>query len=588
MKKIKLNLILLLLMLSQALPETGASREKKVEELEKQVDYINSQKSFFIKGRGMFIADNSFLNGSDVLTNKAQKKHDNYIAVDLALEKSIFPYIKAHGALRFYSDFSGFFVQGETFQVRDVWIEATAFDFLDIRLGNFYQELSPLTMYLPADPLGYKSGIFNLLEEVKRYNVYQRDNAWYMQGGKLTGNLKIKEFRPLDYLGFYASVTPYGSLDFKKFITAFNLDTGRSNFYGLQYCFLDYVDRSDKYLNQNYSNYTADIIINSVAAFFDTTVLLEKMNQENKKPAMHGRVDTELAFSKYKGDTNGDWKGNALHLKVYYELFKNRLDFGFKSIDFAYYAPGAQSPSFYEELNSLSTYFKGQTNISGHFAERIYADDMAFNRIWARGTELIFPMGPATPNRQGISLAYANRMLSFLEAEINYDMYKEKTAAGKYATNGNSTGLRKFSGLQAGLALNLHKVHAMLPDIAYSFSRQKQTRNDANGNNNDNLTIKMHSCSLSWDPVEKLSLLAGLSIFNRSGFRHLEYNDALDPFMIQTVYYTGEMEETQLYAAAGAAYNINKNSRLVFYYDNKSEKGSYKQHGINGYLSVLF
>ncbi len=577
MKRILIFIAVIFLNISFLYPKEENSER---EELMKKIDFIESQKTFWIEGKGIIWSENLKAEGEDIDPSLPVREHNNYMTVDFTIIKKLFPEIKISGTLRFQNDFSGFYLAGDSFSVREIYVESIMLDFIKLRIGDFYQTFTPLTFYVDIKPLGYKNSIFDLCEEKKIYDSYL-DKGFPLQG--LSGSADFQLHHVFDKLNTYISVARYTKTNYNRIIFSSKLDFVKKQNLNIGLILVDYYDIKQT----GTTNIIKPPFNNLVYSINFEMNILNLLTVIKKKETSELKLKLEFANSIFTPDLNNSEKieDYGLITSISGCLYKNSLELEYIDIGNEFYSPSAQTPLYYiRTINDLKLSYLSSQNLNYHFAQREYNNKIKFYRQWYNPYQLVFPMNKATPNRKGYILNYKNRYLRLISLELAYGNLKEIRGM-------RTSSLRDFNLIAGGIEVDFSTLYTFMPVVSAGYEKEGVKRDDdTNTEINEAEDIKSEKWSLSCDfPVFKsFDFLIGYIKFIIKGKHWIDFSNKINPLDedINTTF--EEVDLNQSAFMVGGKYNINRNSFILLYYKFLISRNSYKLDFINLYTSIKF
>ncbi len=564
-------------------PQIEDDIQQKQDDILKKIDYIESLREFNISGRGILWSENFQGKGTVIDENKAVMESINKLSIDVDIKKQIFPKITVFGELRFYNDLSGFYGLGDSFEARTIYIESIMLDFIKIRVGDFYQKLTPLTFYADYNSMGMKDSIFNLMERKKLYDSFLLNKSWPLQGLQFSGDFSSSLY--FNHLHFYGSIARYKETEYNRFISSGQFSIYKNNILKLFYTIINYYDVEETKVTNSVKPAFSDTV-NSFKFECYPIELITRRSKVIDKPGI--KLSGEYAQSIFVPDINTDEKISdyAFNIDLSVWLYKNMILFRYKDIGSEFYSPAAQSPSYFiKEINSDSLSYLSSQNLNFHFADRTYNNQIKFYRNWYNPELLTFPMYEATPNRKGITLSYLNKYFKLLTLKFKYDNYKEIRPM-------RTANKRNFTKLEIGIDFNLRTIDKFFPLLSINWQDEKEKRDDDKSTTTINESEDVHNnkviISGNFTITKNWEILGGWAVFKQNGYRWIDFNNTISPLdeNINSSYENSDINQT--YILTGLKYNINKNSFIMLYYKFLSEKGKYSLNFINLFASILF
>ncbi len=564
-------------------PDINDAIRKKQEELLKKIDYIESQKSFDIGGRGILWSENLKAAGDTIDESKAVRESINNLLIDFHIKKQLFPNIRIFGELRFKNDLSGFYGLGDSFEAREIYIESILLDFIKIRIGDFYQELTPLTFYVPHTDVIYKKNVFNIIEEKKKYDEFALVDGFPLQGVNFSGKCDTTFY--LNKFDFYGSIARYQESEYNRFISSGQITLARNDILSVKYTIVNYYDIKETKITNAVKPAVSDTINSFSFNFYPIEVITGK-KQIKDAPGIN--LFGEFANSSFIADLNKNDIENdyAVNIGLSGWVYMNKIDITYREAGNEFYSPAAQSqPFFTKKLNANVLSYLSSQNLNFHFSDKAYNNKIYFYRNWYNPEKLIFPMNNATPNRKGFSIKYKNNYLRFVSVSFGYDTYNEIRAM-------RSANKRYFTGVNGGINFDLRKIDNFLPTITVDWKKEKIKRDDdvKTTSINESEDVYNQKLTLSGNFLldKNWEVMGGISLFKVSGYRWIDFNNTINPLdeNINSYYESYNLEQS--YILGGIKYNINSNSFIMVYYKFISSKDKYQLNFVDIYTSVLF
>ena len=563
--------------------------------LQKQLDYLESQKGLKFEAYSILTLDNVFLEGPAVFENFQQQSHNQNLSVDLLIEKSIFTYAKVGTVVRFQNDFRGFYGAGDIIEPRQLYAQAYYKDVITFHAGNFHHQLTPTTFYAPIAPIGYEAELFDYIESIKQYHAQLEDEKWLVMGFYAGGKVRFSPGVAFDLLSLEASIIPHESLTFEQYLVTGQAKLSHPQARELSANYVGYFHRNDDL------NRTDVFSVNGKYLLGESQIKNSHFSIDAEGEYAISLHETLDDASNSTGDTAAGHAARAL-------LTLNAYGFGFSGkylfTSFEFTSPAAQtSPLIEGELDRDQPvdYFPEAGFLRFHYADRSYRRGIELSRNYFMLTRLIFPMNEVTPNRNGgmlgVSYDFKQTGFPFLKdifLEGGYQIFSEIRPA-------RTQNIRIFQGYGGGLKYRGNQNVRYLPNLYYRYSYESQNRDNdlsdtspAGIDEGEAFTVQRHAASLDWSflkpyrYLKRLALLASFETVILDGRRWVDVNSDRDPLSENI---TSELIEednyTQMYLTAGFKVELI-NIDILLYYLNRSIVDNYSQQGINLFITAKF
>lgn len=497
------------------------------------ITYANAQTTFYLDGLGRAQVANDGLSGdvlaSDTVGDKQldRKNTGGYTLLDLGinLEKKEKFYLNA--ILRGRNPFGLFWGEGTTFEFRKITMGGIIGSGINYEMGDIYVEMSPYTVYMPdLEYNKYEADYFALRRGIVGYENFINGNKRFLQGVKSDGTLLFTKGIQKLYLGGFATrtseITQLGSPDI--LMTGLNGKAIQGKYGSAG---LNFVSIFDLPVATNTEEYNATTFTTSLNPSYEV----------NEKLKLG--IDAELGGSNYTykttvQDDNIAFSGFMLDVKAKAELkkLKTTVTAGFKNVDPAFRAPGAQTrriqygqtaqvfpnsgvdkindttfaltsrtPLLYDRFTQENMYKQG-------ISRRLEGFNPAFNNV--------NPYGDATPNRTGLvaSVARGDKNDAFsLDAKVQLLSEIEGDIT-------SGTELRKFTSIASGLLVNVSKIAEFKNDLFVSLGYQSENTTRA-GNEKIDLASSILDGSITYEFVKDVDLMLGYKYFVAKGNEYL-------------------------------------------------------------------
>ena len=581
MKRLFFICILLLIpvMVSFA-QETTEERQKRIEEKQdeilKEIDRLKNQTGVLIDGRIKFDFEIIKVSGKSLATNVATRELKPFIQVDFNIEASPLEGIRGGGKIRLENNMSGFWGGGDVISAREVWLKALLIKFIEFKIGDIREKLTPFTLWAPVWELKYDAKLFLLAGEDAKYdNFLDEENKWPLQGIHMDLGFKSTYLVDKVYLKGFVSrldTDPYDRLISGARISTLSKGEVGILEFGGTITGLNDIKTTEKAESTPLESYVIS-------------------GDWNLRPVKSISIFGEIAQSKmdfYTGiqstAAQHTYKDTAAQGGAQIHLFGISLKGMYHQVGYDYFAPGAQTaayniedPSSYLQIQSLETIFD----------ERTYNKIVRVTRDWYNVMNPCLPMNIATPNREGYIIGVDTVSPGFVETEVKY--YQLKEIKSIMCRNE----LRNFEIMEGGGRINLRELFSKksmlfscIPVIIGSYKAENIKRDDdvgtTNINEKENYKIELISGGLEFYPLNKLSFLFGYNLLKHKGrFWTTTFPSATDlnPLTDDIANLLRDLDGIQTIIGLGLYYSVSPNAGARIDYQMKklhNKKNDYK------------
>lgn len=548
-----------------------------------------------ISGKGKVEYETFKANGNAINTNLAVLGDNPLIQVDLNFEGRILSFLKVGAIMRFENNFRGFYGTGDSFQAREVFLEATLMNFMKIKIGDFRKSLTKLTLWADEGEFEYESKLFLLQREDLKYQYYLTEkNSWPLEGLDLKAGFLIEPIFnapfPNEFTveGFISKIdTASASKAYDRYFSG-----ARIAFYNMDIlkiggtCIFVNDLKETKYADQiqppiMINILASDLNIDLAKMFFDNKIIKLKLESEIAK-SITATNSSEKSPIKI-ADTGLFMKAEAgvFETKVFATMFDNGNEF---------LSPGAQTWTFnYYGQN----YFEEQ-NITNSLFFRNYNNKLQIIHRWNVPLNISKPFSYATPNRRGIGLGFSSKNLDFIEFLIKTESLKEIRPIG-------CNELRNFKILEAGGKFYLNKFlgSKIFPVINGVYFNEKVERNDDKittpfDDESENIETKLFDAGAEFYVTEKLSFLLAYQKITQLGKCFFDVNDENNIPLMITAHQKYEVDFITTVLSLGFYYEFNKFSALrieynqIKYQNNQNLSANYILYLMRVFYEIKF
>ncbi len=501
-------------------------------------------------GRAFFAQDR--LQGEvlkqDTTTNRSS--NGGHMLLDLNIHVNPNPKLEISSLVRFRTEFGGFWGNGTTVQLRQLYLRGIVGKGIHYSIGDLYLKQSRFTLFNDRqEGTAHQTAIFRPYSDIVDYENFYRDDTWRLQGMQTNFTLNFTRFiRAIDFDGFVArnrGAAWLGAPD--ELFAGSSIKLRQSKAFDLGFNAVNLFEIAST--------------SNGSTSFHNPVGTLTadyRIVKDSMEIAFFGEAGMSVARRLGDSLAPADLKGNFVEGGITLNLPKKALKFklAYRAVSPGFRSAGAQTKRFdFDGSNTVFPRLLDAQLLRPTSAFDILADDRRYNQALSQ-TLMSFdpkynnstPYGDATPNRAGLHL------------NADFEPLGEKVAAS--ATIGYSQELqgqgtlelKKFMVARAGVDVNLHKML----DWKHVFTvtagvRAEQTTRGGDSLEQINLGSMLADIGLTAEVVQHLELMAGVKFFQAKGNEYRSLRNLYGELVDLPVYL---VDETQGIYAAGVRYNF--------------------------------
>ena len=542
----------------------------------------NNKVSFFGGARAFFAQNNISGDAVGGDTTNASKANYGHTLIDLGI--NVKPNASNHvcAILRARNEFGGFYGNGATVKIRQLYAKGTIGNVLGYKVGDLDLKQSRFTLWNSKEENNLnESAVFSRLREVVYYeNFYSKENTWRMQGGQLDFGFASGNEKNTFRLESFAVRNRIAS----NFIIPEELVTGAS-----------FQFERNKLLNLglNYVNtFTIKNTSTSQTAYHNPVITgqlgITVVNKDNFSTSLK----SEFGYSElsYTNESLGPAvrSGHVMEAGLYNTL-KNSgvyVHIVFRKVSSDFFSAGAQTKRL--NFNKASVLFPllGNNSVSRSVGAWDYAIDptlynrgisstlMTYNPVYGN----TFAYGDATPNRQGLIIS-AGKLVdtSVIGFSLTNAYLSDIVGQG-------SLEQKNYLYLNAALDFNLGKLMGTKKKLLIKTGMQWDNASRG-GDSIETMDFKSIQIDggIEYEFANKFDLIYGLKTIQASGREYLvqrnEFNEIEN-------YQRTDIDLSNIIHAAGVSYRFNNSMHLSFMTHQSKVKD--KQNNLQYSLSRYF
>jgi hypothetical protein len=554
--------------------------EKRQDTILRVLDKLAFQKGLLFSGRIRLFYDVDRFDGPAITTNFAVWRNNTYLRADLKMEFSPSPFIYGGWTIRLQNDVGNFW-GGGSIGARDLFLRMDLYDFIRLNLGNFRHSATPFSLWAPVPGFFHEPEVFLTSRNDDLANVYlDAENKWPLQGLKVSTGFYSDHVVDEIHLNGFAALLSENPLRV--------LYGGRVN-----------LLRRDRVIDVGATYVGLNDIKESITPQMRTMLEsgLVAVDGEINPVRLFG-VFGEYGYSRLAYHTNSrsgtvaktNYAENAVRGGVRFSLAGSELKAMFLSVGNEYFAPGAQTPTWDTSDNSE---LSSAQDMRAGFMERTYNANIRSSRSFDHALFLAFPMGLATPNREGFRVDFSSKAVRSLDLQAcAFDLHSIRPVS--------TSNVRHYTGFQLGCRLDLAGLSdaAFLPAIDGFYSAERLTRPDdptsTTLDESEKLDVAVWGAGLKFKITSKLGFQAGYERKRREGRFWISVNPDLNPLsgnMVNTLKTPDLMEQTAAFALQYAFTKeifVSLEYHYREYWDMADESQSYHVNMMQLQTSAIF
>lgn len=546
------------------------TENSKLENLENRIKKLQDRSGILISGYSSFFSSSEITTGKTLNTNAASVKNGMFLNNQINIKA--YPVNEFSGGVSLYmnSDLTGYWGEGTTLTVKNLFLEMALANRVGIRIGDIKKFYSPLTVSLKTpgeSAITYENILEN--EKTRSLRLTPRQKELPLFGADL--RMGLKNPKTGYYIDFDMFSSRLSTEPFDRFLNSAKMNTGLPDIFDLQTVYTFTGDLTSTGNATSTDLQISNALKSRVFSLKTSIYPLKKFAPSILKKIVN--IDFEIAHSKmnYLNRLASTSMSNAYRFKFRTEIKGIALFTGFRYVPSSFYAPAAQQSAY-----SLAQPGSPEQNLPPVLLEKSYNESFLFNLSSEADFDFSEPFAEATPNRQAFEIG--TEVIQFHNAlKFNF-LFKKLT---ELVSVGVSP-LTEFSKIDTSLRLKLHKILGVkyIPMLAASFYYETAVRPDDPSQNVDdeidNKEIRLKT-DLTFKPNLKWQTSLAL-MYRKSQIKTIQVND-YNYFIIQN-YTPVEYSQTETALLYGISAFI-KNSTLTGVYKlNKIVRNEMVNHDI--------
>ena len=501
-------------------------------------------------GRAFFAQDRlrgEVLN-QDTTTNRSS--NGGHMLLDLNIHVNPNPKLEISSILRFRTAFGGFWGNGTTVQLRQLYLRGIVGKGIHYSIGDLYLKQSRFTLFNDRqEGTAHQAAIFTPYTDIVNYENFYMDENWRLQGMQTNFTVDFTRFiRAIDFDGFIArnrGAVWLGKPD--ELFAGSSIKLRQSKAFDLG---INAVNLFEIASTSNGSSSFHNPVGTATANY---RLAIDSLELEFFAEAGMSRL-RRLGDSLAPVDLKGNFVEGGVALNLPKKALKIKLVY--RAVSPGFRSAGAQTKRFvFDGSNTVFPRLTDAQVLRPTSTFDLLADELRYNQALSQ-TLMTFdpkynnstPYGDATPNRAGLHLS------------ADYAPTSGKVAAfAVFGMSGELQGqgtvqLKRFLLGRVGVDVNLHKMLGWKHKLAFTAGlRGEQTSRGGDSLEQVGLASLLADVGLRAEVVQNLELMMGVKLFQAQGNEYRSQRNRYGELVDLPVYL---VDETHGIYAAGVRYNF--------------------------------